>query len=371
MKKFLHTAVVRWISSIRSVHAIDPGRIACIELSRMGDVLVMLPALRLLRTGFPSSEIIAVVQQPYAGFLRLLGIVDGVIGIEKRNILSTVKILRTREVTLACSMSPATTNAFCALFGARASIGYLGAPDTLPGILDRSTVTGIGAEVAGHDYFMENLYQRGAKICRSLGIQTEPLPTAMAIDADWEHASVEILHTLDLAIHSNYIILHPLAGWEFRMWPVERWRRLLEMIIGRTTFDCLLISSANERARIEAIAPGNPRIRCVAGLPVEHLAVLMKRSAGFIGNDSGPIHIAAALGIPVIGLFGPADPRYTAPTFGHCRYFFQRLECSPCSQRRCVRPRNSCMMQLDPDSIFNAIEEFFGTPSVQTGGRNS
>ena len=179
------------------------------------------------------------------------------------------------------------------------------------------------------------------------------------------------MHALDLAIHSDYIILHPFAGWEFRSLPAERWKQLLEIIVRKTPFECVLISSGAEREQLEAIAGGNNRIHYAAGLPIEHLAVLIKRSKGFIGNDSGPLHIAAAIGIPVVGLFGPAAPQFTAPPGGHSSYLFRQLECSPCSQRRCVRPQNSCMMQLDPDSIFNSIEKIFSTTYVQTRGENS
>ncbi len=371
MKIIFHTAIVTLVKYTRPVHAIDPGRIACIELSRMGDVLAMLPALRLLRNNFPSSEFIVVVQQSYAEFLRRIRIAEEVIGIENRSILHTINTLRKREITLTCSMSPATTNALCALFGARTSIGYLGPPHTLAGIFDRSAVTGIGTEVIRQEFFMENIYQRGTKICRALHILDDPLSAAIPTDVEWERSSLDALEALDLAPHSAYIILHPLAGWEFRAWPGDRWRQLIEKIVRNTPFECVLISSSAERAQLEKIAQEIPRVRYAAGVPMEHLAILMKRSAGFVGNDSGPLHIAAAFGVPVVGLFGPAAPLFTAPLSGSGIYFFQQLECSPCSQRRCVRPHNSCMMQLDPDSIFDAIEKLFGKTYVQSREHDS
>jgi ADP-heptose:LPS heptosyltransferase len=371
MKNFIHTTFVGALSSLRSIHAIDTERIGCIELSRMGDVCAMLPALRLLRNNFPQSDITVVVQQPYAEFLRRLDISTGVIGIENRSIRQTVRILRKRNSTLACSMSPATTNALCALLGARAAIGYLGPPLTLPGILDRSTVTGIGAEIIRQEFHMESLYQRGVKICRSLGITEDPTSSIITIDSNWESTSLGFLRALDLTTHSDYIVLHPFAGWKFREWPVERWRQLLEMIARSTPYECVLISSSDERARLEAVVKENHRIRYAIGLPVEHLAVLLKRSTGYIGNDSGPLHVAVALGVPTIGLYGPAAPKFTGPPGAHSTDLFKQLECSPCSQRRCVRPHNSCMMQLDSESVFHAIEKLFGTTYVQSGGHSS
>jgi ADP-heptose:LPS heptosyltransferase len=371
MKNFIHRTLVALLSSIRPVHAIDPAQIGCIELSRMGDVLAMLPALRLLRASFPSSKITVVVQQSYAEFLRRLAIVDEVIGIGNRSIHQTVHILRDRNVTLTCSMSPATTNACCALLGARAAIGYLGPPLTLPGILDRNAVTGIGAEIIREEFHMENLYTRGVKICRSLGITDEPQSSNITIDSDWENTSLDVLRALDLTTHSDYIVLHPFAGWEFRAWPAERWRQMLEILIRATPNECVLISSKGERTRLETIAKENHRVRYAVGLPMEHLAVLLKRSAGYIGNDSGPLHVAAALGVPTVGLFGPAAPKFTGPPGDHSAYLFRQLECSPCSQQRCVRPHNSCMMQLDTESVLDAIEKLFGPTYVQSRGHGS
>ncbi|MGD0338453.1 MAG: glycosyltransferase family 9 protein [Bacteroidota bacterium] len=371
MKNIVHTAIVTLIKYLRPVHAIDPERIACIELSRMGDVLAMLPALRLLRTNFPSSEIIIVVQQSYAELFRRIRVADEVIGIEKRRIIHTIDALRKRDVTLTCSMSPATTNALCALFGAKSSIGYLGPPRTLPGILDKSVVSGIGAEVIRQEYFKENIYQRGVKICRALRIPVEPLQAIITTNVDWENSSLDVLRSLDLAIRSAYIILHPLAGWKYRSWPGDQWNRLIEKIVRNTLFECVLISSSTERKQLEQIAQKTPRVHYASGLPMEHLAVLIKRSAGFVGNDSGPLHMAAALGTPVIGLFGPAAPVFTAPLNGNGFYFYQQLECSPCNQRRCIRPHDSCMMQLNPDSIFETIEKLFGKTSVQAGEHNT
>jgi ADP-heptose:LPS heptosyltransferase len=366
MKNFFHRVIIKLIGSMRPVHAIDTGRIACIELSRLGDVMVMLPALRLLRANFRSSEIIVVVRQSYMELLRRMQIADEVIGIEGRNILGAIKTLRDRDITLACSMSPATTNALCALFGARASIGYLEPPRTLPGILDKSVVTGISAKIIRQEYFMENLYQRGVKICRALGFPDEPILPIEITDSVWERSSLDALRALDLAIHSPYIILHPLAGWEYRTWSVDRWRKLIEKIVRETHYKCILISSGNERDQLEKIAEGIPRVHYAAGVPLEHCAILMKRSWGFVGNDSGPLHLAASIGVPVIGLYGPAAPRFTAPTVGRNIFLFRQLECSPCSQRRCIRPEDSCMMQLDPDSVFDAIIKLFNTAHVQT-----
>lgn len=370
MKNIVHRAIVSFVKNTRPVRAIDPERIACIELSRLGDVMAMLPALRLLRTNFPSSEITPVVQQPYAELLRRVAITDSVIGMERRSILRTIDTLRKRSVTLTCSMSPATTNAMCALFGAPLCIGYFGVPHTLPGIFDKSFVTGIGTKVIPQVFFKENIYQRGVKVCRSLGVRDEPVFTAIPIGSSWQDSSLPALRALDLAIDSGYILLHPFAGWEYRAWPAVCWRKLIATIVRSTQFECVLISAASERPQLEKIGEGIPRVRYASGMPLEDLAVLMKRSAGFIGNDSGPLHLAAACGVPVIGLFGPADPVFTAPLDGNGVHFFRQLECSPCFQRRCVRPHNSCMMQLDPDSIFEAIEKLFGRNYVQAGEGN-
>ncbi len=357
MRNFLHRLALGLIGPIRPIGPITFDRIACIELSRMGDVMAMLPAINALRSRHPSSYFAVAVRHEYAELLRRAHVADEVLGVRRRNI---VRRLRERKITLACSMSPSTTNAMAALFGSKQSVGYLSTPKSLPGISETSVVSAIGAEIMPRSVHHMNIYLRAMEVCQTLGIGEEFRLETISIDQEWERISRPGLRSLDSIVQSPYIVLHPFSGWKFRSWPAERWRRLVELIIGKTKLGCVCISSKAEEASLRRIVDPGSRIGIATGLSLVDLAVLIKKSRVFVGNDSGPLHLAAAIGVPVVGLYGPASPSYTAPPAGQGHYLFHQMECSPCPQRRCIRPNDTCMMQIDHESVFEAIERATG-----------
>jgi heptosyltransferase I len=81
-------------------------------------------------------------------------------------------------------------------------------------------------------------------------------------------------------------------------------------------------------------------------------ALLLSRAALFIGTDSGPMHLAAALGTTFLGLYGPTSPGHTAPRIGRGSALYAGFPCSPCDQSTCVRPADPCMPHHTAEEVF-------------------
>ncbi|MCK5597114.1 MAG: glycosyltransferase family 9 protein, partial [Candidatus Eisenbacteria sp.] len=88
---------------------------------------------------------------------------------------------------------------------------------------------------------------------------------------------------------------------------------------------------------------------------IRTLAGVASLASAFVGNDSGPLHIAASQGTPVVALFGPSTPERYAPRGSVLRVLWTHPPCSPCSQKKCVRPDDPCMEAITMDEVLAAL----------------
>lgn len=170
-----------------------------------------------------------------------------------------------------------------------------------------------------------------------------------------------VMRTMGIAEGVSYVVIHPFAGWEYRVWPIENVRELIHRILKTDTDSVLIVGADTDRVRLEPLIAefaGNPRVGFGIGLPLDDLARVIAKARLFIGSDSGPLHIASAVGTPSIGLFGPAPPELTGPPILTSSYLYKKVECSPCDQEDCVRKWAPCITLISVDEVFDKVNEF-------------
>jgi heptosyltransferase-3 len=113
----------------------------------------------------------------------------------------------------------------------------------------------------------------------------------------------------------NQLALHPGSGSEEKNWPEDKWAELLQHLINRTMFNLLVVGGEAESDRLQRLAAALPpsRMRVAQSLPLPELAALLHECAAFIGHDSGISHLAAAIGLPGILLWGMTSPQIWRP----------------------------------------------------------
>jgi lipopolysaccharide heptosyltransferase I len=151
------------------------------------------------------------------------------------------------------------------------------------------------------------------------------------------------------------VALHPVARWRTKLWETARWRDMAQRL-GREGIGVVLIGGQGDRREAEAIGRGaDPPPRNLAGaLSLKSLAALLARVDLLVCVDSGPMHVASAVGTPVLALFGATDPRRTGP-LGPGAVLRRELPCSPCLDRRCRIPDTlRCMRGLGVDEVWEA-----------------
>ena len=157
-----------------------------------------------------------------------------------------------------------------------------------------------------------------------------------------------------------WIALQPGARWSNKRWPAESYAELVRLLApANPGFHFAVLGGEEDRPLGEAIARVDPA-RCVdltGRLSLLEMVEWIRLSSLMVTNDTGPMHVAAALGTPVVGLFGPTEPRRTGP-YGQLDHVLQlNLACVPCLKSRCryIKPCE-CLRALPAKAVFDAVQ---------------
>jgi heptosyltransferase-2 len=153
-----------------------------------------------------------------------------------------------------------------------------------------------------------------------------------------------------------------------KCWPPDRFADFVDQFRRHTDVDVILFGTPTERTVSDAIAAGitGPSISLVGKTAIGELPALLSRCQLFIGNDSGAMHVAAAVGLPVVAIFGPTDPYGTAPITPRCTIVQEKPYCSPCFLRRCPIDHR-CMTSITPESVEAAAHSWLHAKEVAAG----
>ena len=150
------------------------------------------------------------------------------------------------------------------------------------------------------------------------------------------------------------IAVNPSARWPTKLWGDGRFAELIRRLPASRV---VLTGAASDRLRIERLAQGCRNL--AGGTDLFELAELYARCCLVITNDSGPMHIAAAVGTPVVAIFGPTDPALTGP-YGKQHVILRAgIECSPCLKDHCAHtPQMECMQKVTVEQVLAAARPF-------------
>jgi heptosyltransferase-2 len=164
----------------------------------------------------------------------------------------------------------------------------------------------------------------------------------------------EAIRTLGLATRRPVAIFCPGAEYgPAKRWPTEHFATLARRLID-SGYAVWLIGSANDRAAADPLAAQVPEIRNACGRTDLGTAIdLLATARVVVSNDSGLMHAAAAVGVPLVGLFGSSSPEYTPPLSPLARVARIDIVCSPCFQRECPLGHFKCMRELSPSAVYD------------------
>src|SRR5215467_7082870 len=291
-------------------------RILLIRLRSIGDTVLMTPCLSAIKSWRPDLKI-TVVSEPLASpLLKEHRLIDQLLisgeGLVTRGRL--ISELRRSSFDVAFNLHGGTTaTLICALSGARSTVGYKGY--RYSGLLNLQAPPPdalLGREV------LHSVEQQLALLCWS-GV---PWPDEVKLTLPVSPAALRSVRArLKLAgiyqgSHAapGYAVLSPAASGQSKMWPRESFARVAEYLSARYRLRSVVIAGSREESIASDVArlSGNCAVD-ITGLNLEELVALISDSTVFIGNDSGPMHIAAALGRPLVAIFGGSSPTVWSP----------------------------------------------------------
>jgi ADP-heptose:LPS heptosyltransferase len=166
------------------------------------------------------------------------------------------------------------------------------------------------------------------------------------------------------------IVLHPGSGWALKNWPIRKWRGLVLELAASFGTTLLVAGTAAEAPLVRAVAAATPALDLAGCLSLGALAAVHRSARLVVTTDSGALHLAAAMDVPVVGLFGPVDPRLFAPLASPRRIRIVRagLPCSPCGTLEhppcgaVVAP--ACMRGIQVPDVVRAAAELLAEASA-------
>jgi predicted lipopolysaccharide heptosyltransferase III len=329
-----------------------PARILVVKLRYVGDVLLATPVLSRLREGFPKAHLAMMVNPGTDGVVRGHPALDDVLVVERGNPARQWRFareLRARRYDLVIDLTDSDRSAVLSwLTGAPVRLGY-NSEDRWRGRLY--------SRIVEADRFGMHQVRYHLKATEALGLTGPPLPPALVISPKARSAADRLLKEAGIDASRPLVCLHPGARWWFKSWPGERFAALADRVQTETSAQALFLGGEQERIAAGRIAQSmqTPFRSLVARTGLQELGAVLERAALMVSNDNGPMHMAAALRVPVIGLFGPSDPTVWGPWGDGHRTFYKGLDCRACFHPDCFRGEQNCMKLITLEEVWEAV----------------
>jgi heptosyltransferase II len=339
-----------------------PRRIAVFLPNWVGDAVMATPTLRALRRHFgPDVEIVGILRPHVAELLRGSGLLDRewLYDPARRDFAHRPRGILWRLTRQRADVSVHLTNDLVS-----ACVARLGRVPVRAGYArNRRGWLLTHALAAPHDgraFLPISALDYYLAITRALGCAEEPPRLELAtVDAD-EHAADAAWRALGIDAAEPVVLLNSSGAFgAAKLWPDEHFVALARRIAGELEHTVVLLCGPDERTRAAAIAAraGHPRVLSLADRPpgLGLTKACVRRARCLVSTDSGPRHIGAAFGIPVVAIFGPTDPAWSETRHALEVKVRRDVPCGPCGQRTCPEGHHACMRDLDVDTVFAAV----------------
>ena len=338
--------------------------ILLIQLGDIGDVVLTMPAIKALRENFPETRLVVCVREKAKELIENCPWVNDTISVDKkaRSIKGEIIYqknficaLRKYSFDLAIDLRTGTRGAILAfLSGANIRIGRYADDGNL--WRNRLFTHLVRPEDELSQYSAE--HNLNIIIPFDLNIMTR-LPSLIITKKRKEGAYV-LLKNKNVQFDRPIVAVHPFSLWKYKEWSVEHWISLIDYIGARYNFSIIITGSMEEEARAREMA-----LKCkgrvfnlVGKTTIGELPAVFKVCGLFIGVDTAALHIAAAVGTPTVGIFGPSSPTNWAPRGEQHCVISKDMPCVPCRQKGCHGSEISrCLEELSFQEVKKMVDD--------------
>lgn len=335
--------------------------ILIVKLSAVGDVIHTLPSLAALRGLYPGAHITWVVEEAAADLVQNHPMLDTVLVSRRKKwsrdlrsghfsrvfneAASFIKDLRRRPYDLVID--------FHGLFKS-AVIVYLSRGKRRLGYDSFQELSGLFLNEKIPEDINKHAVDRYLDLPRHLGAEIQNVQFILPADEKAQAGAQNLLHKYHLE-DKKFIAVNPVALWETKLWSNEKFARLADLIHNKLSVQVVFTGSEKKSSDEIVSRMTTEGINLGGETSLLELAGIYKKARMVISTDSGPMHLAAAVGTPVIALFGPTDPARTGPYGTGHEVVRAGISCGPCFLKKC--PTKKCMEEISPEQVFAAVKK--------------
>ncbi len=337
--------------------------ILVIKPSSLGDIVHTFPAVQLLRQAYPDATITWVVNEEYAELVELCPAVDEVILFRRRRwggmrhwpeLISFVRELRGHKYELVLDFQGLLRSSLIALAsGGRRRVGFRAAREGASLLYTEKVLLPVNIKHA----IDKNIFL----VRSALGTSAVAKPVKFKSHHDAVKRSETLLREHGLDGAGFLLAAAPVARWESKTWPPQFFADVFTAVAAQIPdLRVWLVGTESERAKGEeliAMCSAHVKPENLMGRPnLTTLVELLRQSDALLTNDSGPMHLAAALGTPVVSMFGATDPELTGPHGARNVVFRGTCTEAPCFERQChTTAATRCVDTVKPEKVAAAI----------------
>ena len=337
-------------------------RVLIVRLGALGDLVHALPAVAALRDAWPEAQIDWLVDARYRALLDFVPVVNRVVVVGGAGgaLPAVVRSLRRERYDFALDLQGLLKSAALArLSGATTVAGFATSMLREPAARFLYT-TQADADEGGH------VIAKNVGLLRVLGVASASAsgPRHPVGPDRWrfplavpETGIVEaVRRDLGIGQDHRFAVLNPGAGWPNKRWPPERFGQLARHVSERQGWPSVVLWGPGEQALAESVVAASAQTAHIApptGLG-DMLAVIREASL-FVAGDTGPLQLAAALGTPTVGVFGPTNPARNGP-WSPSDISLSRFDRCECHHKRRCRRTTACVEEIGVDEMMDAVD---------------
>lgn len=336
----------------------DYKNILIVKLSAIGDVVHALPVAHSLKKNYPHAKITWVVEKPAYDLLTNNPDIDEIIIFDKPKFKTLagfiqyapefVKELRQRKFDLALDLQGLFKSGMISyLSGAKTRFVY---ENTREGSQLLST------RILGK-YRKEHVVDRYLDVVRALGCEVQAPEFTLQVTPEEVAKTKAIAAQAGLDLEMSYVVFALGANWPNKIWPFEHFAALGEKLYDNKIIP-VLIGGPGDKVMAESLAAitNIPPIDLIGKTTLKQLTYVIKKARGFVGGDTGPMHLSVAAGTPTLALMGPTDIIRNGPYGTKHSSLITPRDCAGCWQRKCPK-KLDCLAAIEPDVVYQAIME--------------
>jgi heptosyltransferase-3 len=334
-----------------------------IKLRYIGDVLLATPTVRAIKAARPDVRVTMMVNRGTEDVLSGNPDIDELVVLDKGAPAAQWRLiagLRRRRFDTVIDLTDGDRSAFLSwISGAPVRIGF-NDEHRWRG----QCYTQVIQPVPG----MGHRIDRDLEVLKPINIQAGSKDLQLWLTPEEEDSADQLLDQLGVQRSQSIVMLQPGARYWFKAWPPERFAELADRLMSQYGYQVLIGGSDQDIDLAQQIQQmAKSRLIIMAGrTTIKQFAAIAKKSALFIGSDSGAMHIASAVGTPVVALFGPSSPREWGPRGGPVEVLYKELDCRSCFHPTCTRGEQNCMRLITIDEVMMAAAGLMGRARLAT-----